>query len=120
MDTQIFRVTVRGRFGELSEAAHAYLVGHVDEHRIERSGYTPEGTFTYDERIAFFNLRSEVRTTEHDGAAAAGAIGLAEAETFLSTMGFSHRGLKVTVTDLSKMWEAASRRPRAQRSGGME
>jgi Family of unknown function (DUF6204) len=101
--TTMFRATVRGRFGELSDRARRHLTASVDEHSIFVSAFTPEGTFTYDEQIAFFNLRYELRV---DGADAelAELLALDEAETFLRTMGFTHRGLKASVTDMSAMW----------------
>lgn len=49
----MYRVTVRGRFGELTDRARQNLVGAVAEHDIFVSTFTEEGTFTYDERIAF-------------------------------------------------------------------
>jgi hypothetical protein len=100
----VFRVTVRGRFGELSDRARRYLVGAVDEHSIFKSAYTPEGTFTYDDKIAFFNLRYELRATGDDRAAMAELQALDEAETFLRTMAFTHRGLKAKVVDMSALW----------------
>lgn len=100
---RVYRVTVRGRFGELSEVARQHLVSHVADHDIFKSGYTPEGTFTYDHHVDFFNLRYEIRI---DGDAhEAGERGRAEAENFLSTMGFTHRGVKVTVVDVSSVWD---------------
>lgn len=103
MSTEIvYRVTVRGRFHNLDDRARAQLVRELPEHDIFKSAYSPEGTFTYDEQILFFNLRYEVRTSE--GSEAAGAIGLQEAELFLRTLdyGFSH--LKVNVVDTSTVW----------------
>jgi hypothetical protein len=74
----------------------------VDDHEIFKSAYTPEGSFTYDARIDFFNLRYEIKV---DGdVAAAEESGLVEAESFLATMGFVHRGLKATVVEMSTVW----------------
>jgi len=99
---RVYRVTVRGRFGELSEVAREYLVRYVADHDIFKSAYTAEGTFTYDHHVDFFNLRYEIRI---DGDAdEAGEQGRAEAEIFLSAMGFAHRGVKVTVVDVSSVW----------------
>ena len=72
------------------------------EHDIFVSAYTPEGTFTYDDRIQFFNLRYEVRAASADDAAVAGEV---EAETFLHTMEFGHGDLKVEVVDVSAIWD---------------
>lgn len=100
----VYRVTVRGRFSGLDEKARAYLAREQPEHDIFKSAYTTEGTFTYDTDIRFFNLRYEVRTAE--GAGAAGKIGLAEAESFLQTLGYGFEKLKVNVVDTSTMWHA--------------
>jgi hypothetical protein len=104
---RVHRVTVRGRFRELGEASRQYLVRSKAEHDIFVSAYTPEGTFTYDERIQFFNLRYEVRAASADDAAVAGEV---EAETFLRTMGFGHGDLKVDVVDVSAIWDGVARR----------
>lgn len=103
-DERVFRVTVRGRFHELTESARRYLVGAQVEHDIFVSAYTPEGTFTYDARIDFFNLRYELRVGGEAPADDAGVLALAEAEAFLRTMGFGCRDLKVEVVDMSAIW----------------
>lgn len=109
--SQVHRVTVRGRFHQLSDQARQYLASAQPEHDIFVSAYTEEGTFTYDERIAFFNLRYEVRGADDD--AAAGAAGLHEAEMFLHTMGFGFQHLKVDVVDASAIWaDVEARRPK--------
>ena len=106
MSAQVYRVTVRGRFHDLSESARAYLVREQAAHDIFVSAYTPEGTLTYDSRILFFNLRYEVKS--EDGEDAAASRGRDAAETFLRTMGFGHSDLKVTVSDLSAVWSEKS------------
>ena len=58
---RVHRVTVRGQFRDLSEQSRQFLVRSTAEHDIFVSAYTPEGTFTYDDRIQFFNLRYEIR-----------------------------------------------------------
>lgn len=75
-----FRVTVRGRFLDLSDEARLYLAGEQPEHDIFKSAYTVEGTFTYDARIDFFNLRYELRVSGDSPAESASAQGLHEAE----------------------------------------
>jgi hypothetical protein len=107
----VFRVTVRGRFGALPDDVRAYLVDAQAEHDIAMSAYTPEGTFVYDGKLDFFNLRYEVRARDAD---AAGASALREAETFLRTLRITHRGLKVTIVDMATMWDAAERRSRGR------
>lgn len=105
---QVHRVTVRGRFADLSEQARRYLQGARDEHDLFLSAYTEEGTFTYDERVQFFNLRYEVRGAADD--VAAGERGAREAEQFLRTMGFGFKGLKVDVVDATAIWDDAQQR----------
>lgn len=101
---KVFRVTVRGRFHELSEAADRYLRAHVDEHDFLKSAYTREGTLTYDDRIDFFNLRYELRATGDGAAERVSDDALDEARTFLDVLGYGYRDLKITATDMSEMW----------------
>lgn len=100
---RVFRVTVRGRFVDLSEQAHRYLTRSQPDHDIFLSAYTPEGTFTYDVAIAFFNLRYELRGSGPDALEFAGLEGIDEAERFLDTMGFGYTGLRSSVVDMSAM-----------------
>jgi hypothetical protein len=112
-DEHVHRVTVRGRFRDLDERARQYLVRAQPEHDVFVSAYTPEGTFTYDERIQFFNLRYEVRAASAGDAGVAGEL---EADAFLRTMGFGHGELKVDVVDVSAIWDDVERRrPHAER-----
>lgn len=109
--TSTYRVTVRGRFHELDERARGYLQTHRAEHDIFLSGFTPEGTLTYDDRLDFFNLRYEVRLTG-DEATPRRAVDVAEAEAeaFLRTLRLGYRNLHSDVMDLRAMTE--QRRPR--------
>ena len=68
--------------------------------------FTPEGTFTYDRRLKFFNLRYEVRELD-SGEASARAVerALFEAEMFLSTMQIGFSRLRAAVMDMSAMTE---------------
>jgi Family of unknown function (DUF6204) len=109
---QVFRITVRGRFHELTDAARRQLAAAVDEHEIFRSAYTSEGTFVYDARLDFFNLRYEVRVDagEPEPLALASLLAVHEAEAFLRTMRYGYRELKVTAVDLSALWLDAEQR----------
>lgn len=98
----VYRVTVRGRFSGLDSGARLRLARSQPDHDIFKSAYTAEGTFTYDERILFFNLRYEVRTA--GGPDDAGTTGLREAESFLRTLGYGFSNLKVDVVDASAIW----------------
>lgn len=107
---RVFRITVRGRFRDLSAAARAALVRSQPEHDLFLSAFTEEGTFTYDERIQFFNLRYEVRAEGDDASGTAGLTAEVEAETFLRTLGYGHHALKVDVVDVSAIRDDVSRR----------
>lgn len=109
--TSTYRVTVRGRFHELDERARGYLQRHRAEHDIFLSGFTPEGTLTYDDRLDFFNLRYEVRL-EGDDVSPQRAVEVAEAEAgaFLGTLRLGYRNLRSDVMDLRAITE--QRRPR--------
>jgi hypothetical protein len=102
----VFRVTVRGRFAGLSAQTRASLMREVEHHDIFKSAFTPEGTFTYDDKILFFNLRYEVRTAE--GEHAAQETTRLEAERFLRTLGYGHSALKVTAANVSQIWQPDS------------
>lgn len=108
--TTVYRVTVRGRFAELTEPARRYLTRTQAEHDVFLSAYTQEGTFTYDAAILFFNLRYERRGCGVDSARRAELESIAEAERFLDTMGFGHTALEATVVDMSAMVDAARSR----------
>ena len=99
---RVYRVTVRGKFGSLDDATHAYLTREQPEHDIFKSAYTAEGTFTYDERIQFFNLRYEIRC--NDDSDDAENLARQEAEFFLRTLKIPHEITKVSVVDTSTMW----------------
>lgn len=119
---QVFRVTVRGRFCDLSDQARRYLRQAQLEHDIFLSAFTPEGTFTYDGRLAFFNLRYEIRVAAAgadrvaDQLADPATVALAEAEAFLRTMGFGYSHLRTDVVDATAIWDDVARRA-ANRAG---
>ena len=85
--------------------ARRYLVKAQREHDLFVSAYTPEGTLSYDERIMFFNMRYEAHTDSDETALTAS---LREAESFLQTMGFTHKPLKATAVDVSQIWNSPS------------
>jgi hypothetical protein len=101
---RIMRVTVRGRFGDLSPRAVGYLQANQLDHDVSNSAYTPEGTLTYDAATDYFSLRYEIRIGTDDPDGVAADRGVNEAEQFLRAMGFDHRPLKVSVTDVAEVW----------------
>ena len=102
--TRTFRVTVRGQFADLTPDAKAFLERHVDEHDLFLSRFTPEGTFTYDRAMKFFNLRYEVRESD-TGNSSDRAVerALFEAEMFLSTMKIGFSRVRAALMDMSAM-----------------
>ena len=68
-----------------------------------KSAYTPEGTFTFDKAIDFFNLRYELRASGPDAPKTVEFEGLEEAERFLTTIGFGAKALKASVVDMSTL-----------------
>lgn len=121
---RVYRVTVRGRFRELTDEARRYLARAQAEHDIFVSAFTPEGTFTYDTRLAFFNLRYEIRSAVDgadpatDPAADPATTALAESEMFLRTMGFGYSHLRTDVVDATAIWDDAARRTQAHSGDG--
>jgi hypothetical protein len=113
---RIFRVTVRGRFSDPDDRARAYLRSNLESHDVSRSGYTAEGTFTYDRRIDAFSLRYEVRLGADQPEESAAARGIRQAEQFLGVMGFPHGDLRSSVTDVAGAW--ARQLPDAGPPGG--
>ena len=107
---RVHRVTVRGRFHQLTDDARRRLVAARPEHDLFVSAFTAEGTFTYDDRISFFNLRYEIRGGADDASAA--TAGLDEATRFLRTMGFGFQGLRADAVDVSAIWDDVARRRR--------
>jgi len=117
--TRVFRVTIRGRFRDLTDEARRRLRTAQPEHDIFLAAYTAEGSFTYDERLQFFNLRYEVRADDADGPGAAaelaGATAQLEAEQFLGVLGYGHHELRVDVVDATAIWDDVDRRRPARR-----
>jgi hypothetical protein len=109
-DPHIFRVTVRGRFSELSESQRDRLVEALDDHHITKSAYTSEGTFTYDANIYSFSLRYEIRAEGDRPDMAASERGMRQAQDFLETLGIGYSHLKAVTTDMQSMWDAAAKR----------
>lgn len=98
----VYRVTVRGQFSGLTDRARRYLAAAVDDHDVMRSGFSEDGTLSYDASIRFFNLRYEVRLESGDGRDPA-EVAIGEAERFLRTMGFGHGALRAAVMDMSEV-----------------
>ena len=102
-EMRVFRVTVRGQFADLTAQSQAFLVRSQADHEIFRSAYTPEGTFTYDAQIGFFNLRYELRACGPDALELVALEAVDEGERFLCTLGIGWKNLRTNVVDMSAM-----------------
>ncbi|WCO67224.1 DUF6204 family protein [Iamia majanohamensis] len=110
MATHIHRVTVRGRFADLTDDDRARLRAAADDHEALRARFTPEGTLVYDGRLDFFSVRVEVRerteddTPPGDVTARAEDAGRGRALALLEGLGVSGRDLRTTSTDMASVW----------------
>jgi len=105
--TQIFRVTVRGRFAALDDEQRARLTERLPAHSGLPGFGEPGGQLSYDERLDFFTLRIEVRERSEAGedrTEAAFEAATARCEEVLADLGVAHRGLKAVGSDLSTVW----------------
>lgn len=108
MATHIYRVTVRGRFADLDEAARSALLEEADDHEALRAAFTVDGTLTYDRRLDFFSFRYEVRVRSDEGedpTERAFAEAVARAHRHLTQRGLGYRHLNPTGSDLTRIWD---------------
>ena len=81
MAGHIHRVTVRGRFRDLTPDARAALEADAQAHDVLAAAFTPRGTLTYEPSVDFFTFRYEIRTDDEErGLREAGAVYLGELE----------------------------------------
>lgn len=109
---QIFRVIVRGRFGDLDAETRAELVAAAPKHDIVLGHLTfnSEGSLAYDERVDFFSYRIEARVPDTAGEdpttirerALDDAIRTASED--LERRGLPHRGLRATGSNMGDVW----------------
>jgi hypothetical protein len=107
MTIHIHRVIVRGFFDRLDDRQLAALRDAQADHDILRSGFTHDGTLTYEPNITAFSFRFEVRTTDEDGHDhhdAAMQIGIGRAEATLEEMGVGYKRLRATAADMADVW----------------
>jgi len=105
METHIFRVSVRGRFAELSDDARRRLNDQHDPTRLP--GFTEAGDFIHDGRPDFFTYRIQLRQraeTAAEAAAAAEVEARAHALADLAARGLGHRDLSVSVQAMADVW----------------
>jgi hypothetical protein len=102
----IYRVIVRGFFGELDGPTRAGLLAEADEHEPLAAAFTTAGTLTYDRRLVAFSLRYEMRRADDadDPSAAVSAEALARATDELRRAGIPYTGLRVQAIDMADAW----------------
>ncbi|WP_214416301.1 DUF6204 family protein [Sphaerisporangium fuscum] len=86
----MFRVTIRGTFEGLGDAARAAL------REQSTAAFTEAGTFTFDQSVSAFTFRCQVPSGPDDGEKEATDAAIAA----LDAHGHPYRILKVAVTDM--------------------
>jgi hypothetical protein len=99
----IYRVIVRGRFGELDDGTRERLRSELDEHDVLNTArFTKEGTLTYERPLRNFTMRFEVREPDQDAA-------FAEAERrtveHLDRAALPHTIDRVVGSDMASVWD---------------
>ncbi|WP_086667247.1 DUF6204 family protein [Lentzea kentuckyensis] len=99
MAEHTYRVTVRGRFADLTDDQRSSLRERLEGFDFLRSGgFSEEGALTFDEKLDFFSYRVILTAAEKPDDA-----GLRRATTALDALGVDFKGLRATVTDMDEM-----------------
>ncbi len=102
MSVRIFRVTVRGQFGELDEATRSRLIAEAPDHDfVTQAAFTRDGTFSYEPNLIAFSFRYEVRVDEGGDAV---EPSIAAAAKYLHGHGIPSKHIRATATDMATMW----------------
>ena len=104
MAVSVYRVVVRGEFADLTDDQREALLAEVDDHDILRTAFTEVGTFAYDRRLTWWNLRYEVRLGDDDVDRDAAAIGIERATAQLDAWGLGAKHVRATATDMAEVW----------------
>ncbi|MFI6518438.1 DUF6204 family protein [Spirillospora sp. NPDC050679] len=91
-----FRVTIRGKFGDLSGAQRDALRADADAFQI---AYTEAGAFAADATFAVFSFRVQIPAGPGDDEDTAGLKALAALEAH----GLPHEVLRISVTDMREI-----------------
>jgi hypothetical protein len=103
--TQIYRVTVRGRFDGLDADTRARLRADQSRHDVVAHGaFSEDGTLTYERNVDFFTFRIQLRQRGEDAHAAVLEEARCRAEFRLEQLGAGWRDLKVQATDMASVW----------------
>jgi hypothetical protein len=101
---RIYRVLVRGRFGELDDAVRSRLRAEAGDHDVLGAAFTEAGTLTYDRSLAFFTCRYQLRVEDDATDADAAARAVARATDDLAAYGVPHDELEVKTIDMASAW----------------
>jgi hypothetical protein len=100
---KIYRVLVRGRFGDLDDEAGARLRAEADDHDVLGAAFTEHGTLTYDRSLDFLTCRYQLRLDDGDEADAADRA-VTRARHDLAAVGIPHGDLTAKVIDMASVW----------------
>lgn len=104
MGLHMYRVLVRGRFGDLDPATRDRLLADADSHSVFDAEFTPKGTLTYDRRLVGFTFRYEMRESGDDPLGAVTARAIEQASSDLDCAGIAHGELSVAASDMADVW----------------
>ena len=99
---KIFRVTVRGRFDQLTDEQRAALLAVAAEHDVVSvGGFTETGTLAYERALHTFTFRVQLRD-EGEAVVLERATEMAVAE--VEALGVAHRDVRARAIDMASVW----------------
>lgn len=101
-----YRMTVRGRFAELTAQQRAHLLDEQGDHGMFSARFSPEGTFLYGPELVGYQFRYEVRVDEPspDDAELLARMRVEERATIdLEERGYSGRIVDISVVCVNDM-----------------
>ena len=104
MGLHMYRVLVRGRFGDLDPATRDRLIAEADSHSVFDAEFTRAGTLTYDRMLVGFTFRYEMRESGDDPLGAVTARAIEQANSDLDSAGIAHGELSVAASDMADVW----------------
>ncbi len=102
---RIYRVTVRGRFRDLTDVQRTSLLSAAEDHDVVLVGaFTETGTLTYERRLHGFTYRVQLRAEDDEPEAVVVARATAQAEARVTELGVHHRDLRASAHDMADTW----------------
>ncbi|GAA4893691.1 DUF6204 family protein [Streptomyces coeruleoprunus] len=98
-----YRVIVRGVWDGLTDEARQRLLAEVDAHGLDALRFTEEGSLAYDAALRRFSYRFVVVCDAEEGEEMAAMIAEERAEAALRALGYGHRDLTSSTTDMDTM-----------------